>query len=97
MSDRPSARTRLEAVIHGHVQGVSFRYYTMQRARKLALTGYVRNKADGTVQVVAEGHRPDVEELLSFLRAGPHSALVTDVDTHWAAPAGEFDRFEVRY
>jgi acylphosphatase len=52
---------------------------------------------DGTVEVVAEGPRRDVEELLAFLRVGPRAAFVTQVDAQWPAPVKEFDRFEVRY
>lgn len=97
MSQQTSDLTRLHAIVHGRVQGVSFRYYTQRRARELALTGYVRNLWDGTVQVVAEGPRPAVDELLAFLHEGPRAALVTQVDTQWPAPTREFDRFEVRY
>jgi acylphosphatase len=88
---------RLRAVVHGRVQGVSFRYYTQHKASGLSLTGYVRNERDRTVEVVAEGPRPAVDELLSFLRVGPRAAFVTQVDTQWSAPQGFFDRFEVRY
>lgn len=90
-------RARLQATIHGRVQGVSFRYYTVRRARDLGLTGFVRNKADGTVEVAVEGPRPRVEELLSFLRIGPRAAIVTGVDVSWPEPAGGFTGFEVRY
>jgi acylphosphatase len=96
-NERRHARTRLQAIVHGRVQGVSFRYYTQQRARDLGLTGYVRNVWDGTVEVVAEGQRPAVEELLAFLHTGPRAAFVTQVDTKWPIPIGGFDRFEVRY
>lgn len=90
-------KARLEATVQGRVQGVSFRYYTVRRARDLNLTGYVRNKPDGTVEVVAEGRRASLVELLSFLRVGPRSALVTDVDVSWPQAADAFDSFEVRY
>jgi acylphosphatase len=91
------ADTRLHAIVHGRVQGVSFRYYTQRRAVELGLTGYVRNLWDRTVEVVAEGQRAVVEELLAFLHIGPRAAYVVQVDTRWSAPTGEFDRFEVRY
>ena len=97
MTEQTSAQSRLQAMVHGRVQGVSFRYYTQRRAQDLGLTGYVRNLWDGTVQVVAEGQRASVEQLLAFLRSGPRAAFVTHVDTEWPAPTGEFDRFEVRY
>jgi acylphosphatase len=90
-------QARLHATIHGRVQGVSFRYFTARRARDLSLTGYVRNKPDGTVEVVAEGRRARLEEMVSFLRVGPRGAVVTEVHLSWPEPVGRFDRFEVRY
>ena len=88
---------RLHAIVDGRVQGVNFRYYTQRRATDLGLTGYVRNRWDGTVEAVAEGAQLQLEELLAFLRVGPRSAFVTQVDIEWMAPTGEFHRFEVRY
>ena len=88
---------RLHAIVHGRVQGVSFRHYTRLRARELGLTGFVRNLWDRTVEVVAEGRRADVEQLLAFLRVGPRAAFVSQVDAKWRPPSHEFDRFEVRY
>lgn len=97
MKDTAPAEARLQAIVHGRVQGVNFRYYTQRRARELGLTGYVRNVWDGTVEAVAEGQRSDLEELLAFLRTGPRAAFVTRVDVQWPAPTGDFDHFEVRY
>ena len=97
MKEQALAQHRLEALVHGRVQGVSFRFYTQRRAAQLGLTGYVRNRWDGTVEVVAEGPRAELENLLAFLRVGPRSAQVTEVNTRWPAPTNEFDRFEVRY
>jgi acylphosphatase len=88
---------RLQAIVHGRVQGVSFRYYTQRRADELGLTGYVRNLWNGTVEVVAEGRREVLEELLAFLHVGPRAAFVTQVDAEWPGPTGAFTRFEVRY
>ena len=97
MKDDAPAQSRLQATVHGRVQGVSFRYYTRRRAAELGLTGHVRNAWDGTVEVVAEGQRPDLDEFLAFLRVGPPAAVVTQVDARWVAPTNTFDRFEVRY
>jgi acylphosphatase len=97
MKERMQAQHRVQAIVQGRVQGVSFRYYTQRRASELGVTGYVRNLWDGNVQVVAEGQRADLEELLAFLHVGPRAAFVTQVDTRWFAPTNEFDRFEVRY
>jgi acylphosphatase len=95
--EQAPAEARLLATVHGRVQGVNFRYYTLRRANDLRLTGYVRNQWDGTVEVAAEGPRQALEQLLAFLRTGPRGAFVTQVDVKWSAPAGHFSRFEVRY
>jgi len=88
---------RLHARIFGFVQGVSFRYYTIQQARSLDVVGWVRNRWDGSVEVVAEGHREAVNHLLAWLREGPPSAQVNRVDVQWEKPSGEYSRFEVQF
>ncbi len=88
---------RLVAKVIGEVQGVSFRYYTFQQARTLGLSGYVRNLADGTVEVVAEGEPGAVENLLSWLRIGPPSAHVERVQFQWEQARGGLRGFEVRF
>jgi acylphosphatase len=97
MNEQTLGQGRLHAIVHGRVQGVSFRYFTQHRARELGLVGYVRNHWDGTVEVVAEGQRSDLERFLAFLQVGPRAAFVTQVDTRWLAPTRDLDRFEVRY
>ncbi len=102
MSDQTNhaedARTlaRLHAVVHGHVQGVFFRAHTRRWALDLDLRGYVRNRDDGTVEVVAEGERGPLGQLLDRLRRGPPQAWVQMVDVDWQPPSGEFWSFEVR-
>lgn len=97
MEDKALAQHRLQATVHGRVQGVSFRYYTRRRATELGVVGYVRNARDGTVEVVAEGQRAGLDELVAFLRIGPPAAVVTHVELRWVGPTNAFDRFEVRY
>ncbi len=91
------AEARLQALVQGRVQGVGFRYYAQQRARELGVTGFVRNRWDESVEVVADGPRAALERLLSYLRAGPRAAFVTAVDVEWLPPTDDFERFEVRY
>jgi acylphosphatase len=86
-------RQQLHAIVHGQVQGVNFRYSTMIEARRLGLVGWVCNRADGTVEVTAEGPRDILESLLAFLRHGPPMAHVTSVETQWSASTGVFDGF----
>jgi acylphosphatase len=88
---------RLSALVYGRVQGVNFRYFTQQQAARLGLTGWVRNRADGTVEVVAEGPRPVLDDLTASLRRGPSAAAVADVRVSWGSATGEFTGFEVRW
>jgi acylphosphatase len=88
---------RLEAIVHGLVQGVSFRYYTRQQAQRLGLTGWVANRPDGTVQVVAEGPDTALGTFSNFLLAGPPHARVDLVAADWLDATGEFRGFTVRY
>lgn len=85
----------LHAIIHGQVQGVSFRYYTQREAQSLDLTGWVANRPDGTVEVVAEGPRPALAQFLLFLQRGPSQARVDRVDVEWLGATGRFTRFQV--
>lgn len=97
MTDRSTSQGRLHATVHGHVQGVSFRYYTTRTARRLGLKGWVANRRDGSVETVVEGEHPDLEEFVDFLHRGSPAASVEEVDVAWEAPSGEFDGFRVRY
>ncbi len=86
----------LRAVVRGRVQGIGFREYVLTRARFLGLSGYVRNLADGcSVEVVAEGARPDLEQLLDYLREGPRMSRVDAVDADWIDATGAYDGFGV--
>ncbi len=89
-------RTRLHAIVRGIVQGVNFRYATRREAQRLLLTGWVRNRSDGTVEVIAEGPRAQLEGLLDFLRSGPPMAHVMGVEATWQPATGEFTAFEIR-
>lgn len=88
---------RLEARIVGHVQGVNFRYYTSQQARRLNLAGWVRNEPDGTVRVVAEGPEEALKSLLDFLHRGPPAARVDRVEAEWPEATGQFAVFRTTY
>lgn len=63
-----NTRVRLTAHVHGHVQGVGFRWWIRSRALELGLNGYAKNLADGRVEVVAEGTREQTDALLALLR-----------------------------
>lgn len=87
---------RLTAVVTGRVQGVGFRHFVWTRARRLGLTGWVRNAPDGSVHLEAEGSHADLDALLDALRHGPPAARVRDVHHDWHEGTGRFDGFDVR-
>jgi acylphosphatase len=87
---------RLHAYVSGTVQGVSFRYYTLQEARQLGVTGFVRNLPDGRVEVKAEGDQAALEALLKFLHRGSPGASVRKVDVEWLEADGSFTAFNIR-
>ena len=86
-------RVRLVAIVHGDVQGVGFRWWTMQRAEQLGLVGHARNLLDGRVEVVAEGPRPACERLLHLLRSGRAPGAVDRVAEQWETATGDRSDF----
>ena len=97
--ERPGTpeRRRLRALVYGRVQGVNFRRATLEKARALGLDGYVANRWDGSVEVVAEGREEAIGALLRWLHAGPPLARVSRVQTYWQAPTDDLNGFEVRH
>ena len=85
------------AVVRGRVQGVFFRDFTRLNARELKLVGYVRNKRDGSVEVVAEGDKANLEKLVELLKEGPPTASVQGVEVSWREATGKFNQFGVWY
>lgn len=88
-----SAETR-HLSIKGRVQGVGFRFYMERKARELGVTGWVRNRRDGSVEAVVQGSPEAVEAMTAWARRGPPSAVVAEVKVSEAD--GEFSNFEVR-
>ena len=87
---------RLHAQVAGHVQGVGFRVYVQEQALTLGLLGWVRNRWDRSVEVVAEGKRTELEDFLSKLRRGPRASMVSNVKSTWMPATGEFRGFHIR-
>jgi acylphosphatase len=86
---------RVHVEIRGRVQGVGFRYFALQRGRALGLTGWVRNREDGSVEVEAEGPRESLERLIEELRVGPTGARVQQFDDRWSAGTPRSRSFEI--
>ena len=93
---REENHVRAHLMIHGRVQGVYFRAATVYEAQNLGLTGWVRNCADGSVEVVAEGLPGKLEELIAWCRQGPSGARVHAVDVTWLDSSGEFHDFRIK-
>ena len=86
---------RRRVVVQGHVQGVFFRETTKRRALAAGVSGWVRNRPDGTVEAVFEGELGDVDRLVAFVRDGPRGARVDWVDVEAEEPEG-LAGFEIR-
>ena len=86
------------AVVLGRVQGVFFRAFVRHQAIALGVGGYVRNLTESSaVEVVAEGERSQLEQLLKHLRRGPAGARVDKVEVRWGNYSGDFSDFSIRY
>lgn len=90
-------KARAHIFVSGWVQGVFFRDHTQRWASSLQLTGWVRNLKDGRVEVIAEGDKQGIEDLISKLKEGPRMARVENVDVSWENYTGEFSEFSVTY
>ena len=86
---------RLELQISGRVQGVGFRWHAQEEALRLGLSGWVRNRADGSVQLVAEGEQSALESLARWAATGPARARVDQCEAVWSAAAGTLHGFRI--
>lgn len=87
---------RIEVYFSGRVQGVGFRFTTLDLAKELGILGWVKNLADGRVQLVAEGKEEDLNKLLSRLEEY-FFGYIKDKKINWLKPTGEFRNFEIRF
>jgi acylphosphatase len=92
-----SERARVALRIRGRVQGVGFRFSALDEARRLGVTGWVRNTYNGDVELVAEGEDDQLRRLVAWCHTGPRGSLVTDVEQQWLPHTGEFDGFRIRH
>ncbi len=90
MADRSRAHVR----VTGRVQGVGFRFFATHQASRFNVTGWIRNKGDGSVELEAEASRDRVEEFLAEIGRGPRFGNVDDIEIDWIAPRGD-STFEV--
>lgn len=90
-------KIRAHVIAAGKVQGVFYRAETASQAKRLNVTGWVRNLSDGRVEAVFEGEENNVQRLIDFCRHGPPNAYVVNLDVGRQEWKGEFERFMVKY
>jgi acylphosphatase len=83
--------------VYGLVQGVFYREFTRRKASGLGLLGWVHNLPDGSVEVLAQGFKEDILELIALLRQGPPSARVNDLQITWQDMLDDLTGFEITY
>lgn len=89
------ADKRLHMTVSGRVQGVGFRYFTYMTGVNLHLHGWVRNRINGDVEVLAEGPHETLTELIRAVRKGPDMAQVINVELEWDEPQGNQPPFTI--
>jgi acylphosphatase len=89
------ALKQLHMVVRGRVQGVYFRASAQREARRLGVCGWVRNRADGSLEMLAEGEEAAVRDLHGWAQKGPSAARVDKVDTRWRSYVGEYSDFRI--
>lgn len=83
--------------ISGRVQGVAFRWATNDVAGKYGVKGFVKNLADGRVEVLAEGEKDVLDLFVKWCKQGPPSARVTDMEIEWQDATGKLKNFKIKY
>ena len=89
------ANKRVQVIVRGRVQGVFFRAAAQREARRLGLTGWVKNRADGAVELMIEGDEEGIKELSNWANHGPSAARVDNVDVRWRGYTGEWPEFSI--
>ena len=89
--------SRVKIIVNGLVQGVYFRSTTRQQARQLGITGWVKNRWDGSGEILAEGDREKLERLIAWCYKGPSGAMVEKVNVEWEPFLDEFQDFTIAY
>ncbi len=89
------ALKQLQMTVRGRVQGVFFRASTQREARRLGLSGWVRNRSDDALEILAEGEEVAIRELCGWAQKGPSAARVDRVETRWRSFSGDFPDFRI--
>jgi acylphosphatase len=92
-----TSTSRIHLRVHGRVQGVGFRFFVEREANRRGLRGWVRNCADGSVEVEAEGERGVLADFAAAVRSGPPSSHVARMDEEWTEGAPLHAGFRIRH
>ena len=85
----------VKILVSGRVQGVGFRYFISTAARVLDIKGYVRNLFTGEVEIIAEGRKEFLDELIKKSKTGPAGSVVNSCKVEWLDFAKKYDKFEI--
>ncbi len=88
---------QVHLIISGMVQGVLFRASAQNTARKLNVSGFVKNLSDGSVELIAQGEEAMLNRLIEWSRKGPLGARVENVEITWQTAEPQFKGFNIRY
>lgn len=88
---------RAHIIVSGMVQGVGYRFFVSRAARRMKLTGWVKNLLNGEVEIEVEGPKGLIESLIKELPSGNPSAVVRNVEVDWQKPIGKYDDFDITF
>lgn len=90
------SKNSVKIIVSGLVQGVGFRYFTIKQAATLGLKGYAKNLPTGQVEIIAQGEKGMIDELVKIVRVGPSYASVSDVQLEEINTDENYDNFGIR-
>ena len=90
-------KVRAHVIISGRVQGVCYRMETQRAAKSIGVSGWVKNRFDGTVEAVFEGDKKQVDQIIKWCRKGPSLSVVSNLEIDWGSFSGEFRDFDITY
>lgn len=92
-----NSEKRVHLIIEGRVQGVGFRYFTLDLANKFRVVGWVRNTYHDEVEIIAEAEKDVLENWMQHLKRGPAHSKVINVKIDWSEATGEFSKFSIAH
>jgi acylphosphatase len=89
-------KSRSHIFVSGKVQGVFFRENTREKAAEFGLNGFIRNLQNGKVEAIFEGEKEKIEKIIQWIKKGPETTQVENIEINWQNYKGEFKNFEIR-